>query len=67
MSRLVTTSNLADHDGFYADLLAAHKGLSEAESHALNARLVLILANHLGDRDLLAQALELARSGKEKS
>ncbi|MGV6810740.1 MAG: DUF2783 domain-containing protein [Brevirhabdus sp.] len=67
MSRLVKAPNLVDHDGFYADLLAAHQGLSEAESHALNARLVLILANHLGDRDLLAQALLLARGHEENS
>ena len=57
---LIDTPNLADHDGFYADLLAAHKGLSEAESAALNAQLILILANHIGDREVLAQALALA-------
>ena len=61
---LVTTPNLADPDGFYAALLAAHKGLTEAESHALNARLVLILANHAGDADALAEALRLAREAK---
>ncbi|GIX12712.1 MAG: hypothetical protein KatS3mg118_0671 [Paracoccaceae bacterium] len=53
--------NLPDPDGFYAELLAAHEGLTEAESHALNARLVLILANHIGDRAVLAEALTLAR------
>ena len=58
---LTDTPNLADHDGFYADLLAAHKGLSEAQSHALNAQLVLILANHIGDRQVLTEALTLAR------
>ncbi|MEO0361725.1 MAG: DUF2783 domain-containing protein, partial [Pseudomonadota bacterium] len=47
--RLTTSPNLADPDGAYAALLAAHRGLSDAESHALNARLVLILANHIGD------------------
>ena len=57
---LINTPNLADHDGFYADLLAAHKGLTEAQSAALNARLILILANHVGDRDVLAEALALA-------
>ena len=60
-SSLVTRPNLADADGFYAALLAAHKGLAEAESHALNARLVLILANHVGDRAVLDEALALAR------
>lgn len=60
---LITTPNIADADGFYAALLAAHKGLTEAQSHAMNARLVLILANHLGDRVVLDQALALARDG----
>lgn len=58
---LVTTPNIPDPDGFYAELLAAHDGLSEAGSHALNARLVLILANQVGDRETLAGALRLAR------
>jgi len=58
---LITKPNIADADGFYAELLAAHKGLSEAESQALNARLVLVLANHVGDRAALAEALSLVR------
>jgi hypothetical protein len=57
---LVTAPNIADADGFYAELLAAHEGLSEAESQALNARLVLILANHVGDGAALSEALALA-------
>lgn len=60
---LMTTPNIADADGFYAALLAAHTGLSEAESHAMNARLVLVLANHIGDATVLQQALALAREG----
>ncbi len=60
---LNTKPNIMDADGFYADLLRTHRGLSEADSHALNARLVLILANHIGDAEVLAQALELARAG----
>lgn len=59
--KLITERNLNDHDGFYAELLATHKGLSEAESQALNAQLVLILANHIGDREVLSDALALAR------
>jgi len=58
---LITTPNIPDPDGFYADLIALHEGLDEADSHALNARLVLILANHVGDRDTLAEALDLAK------
>ncbi len=63
MTDLITRANIADPDGFYARLLAAHKGLTEAQSHALNARLVLVLANHVGDRAVLDQALALARDG----
>ncbi|MGC9417772.1 MAG: DUF2783 domain-containing protein [Rhodovulum sp.] len=59
--KLIDTPNLDDHDGFYAELLAAHRGLSEAQSHALNAQLVLILANHIGDRQVLSEALDLAK------
>jgi hypothetical protein len=61
MSGLVTTPNLPDTDGFYAALLKAHEGLSDAESVALNTRLVLILANHVGDAKVLEAALKLAR------
>lgn len=53
-----------DHDAFYARLLEAHEGLDEAASHALNARLVLILANRIGDPAFLARALELAAGRK---
>mgnify|MGYP002632863457 CR=1 FL=1 len=60
MTSLITTPNLTDHDGFYAELLATHKGLSETQSHALNAQLILILANHIGDRAALSEALKLA-------
>ncbi len=58
---LIDTPNIPDPDGFYADLISVHEGLEEAESHALNARLVLILANHVGDRETLSAALDLAK------
>jgi hypothetical protein len=61
MAKLRRERHLAEHDGFYASLLATHKGLPDAESHALNARLVLILANHVGDTEVLEEALALAR------
>ncbi|MCB4378987.1 DUF2783 domain-containing protein [uncultured Tateyamaria sp.] len=53
--------NIADPDGFYDELLAVHQGLSKEESDALNARLILILANHVGDRDVLRAALKAAQ------
>lgn len=58
---LITDPNLPDSDAFYAALLRAHEDLSEAETHALNARLILILANQIGDLDTLEQALAMAR------
>jgi hypothetical protein len=51
-------------DDFYAELMQAHEGLSLEESAALNARLVLLLANRIGDLDILKAALEAARSEK---
>lgn len=57
---LNTQPNIPDPDGFYDDLLAAHEGLSKDQSDALNARLILILANHIGDRDILLAALKAA-------
>jgi hypothetical protein len=60
MGELNTKPNIAAPDNFYADLLRAHEGLSDDESAAFNARLVLLLANHIGDRAVLAEALEAA-------
>lgn len=54
-------ANITDPDGFYDDLLGAHEGLSKDESDAFNARLILILANHVGDRKILRDALETAK------
>jgi hypothetical protein len=62
MNKLIVESpNLRDPDGFYAALIEAHRGLSDRHSELLNARLVLILANHIGEQGILAEALTLAR------
>ncbi|MGI9509261.1 MAG: DUF2783 domain-containing protein [Geminicoccaceae bacterium] len=61
MTSLNLGPNLDRADDFYAGLLAAHEGLSEAETHALNARLLLILANHIGSGNVLAEALAAAK------
>ena len=53
-------------DDFYEALIGAHEGLSDAQSHALNARLVLILANHIGDLPVLRDALARARRSLER-
>ena len=63
MRTLVTTPNIDDPDGFYADLLAVHEGLTPEESAALNARLILLLANHAGNRAVLGEALQDAARG----
>jgi len=65
MSTLNTDINLADHDGIYARLVALHEGLSDEESARANARLILLLINHIGDRQIIEQAIELARKGKQ--
>ena len=61
---LITTPNLTKPDESYARLIATHDGLDEAASHALNARLILILMNHIGDDAVLAEAMRLARDPK---
>lgn len=61
MTELVTTPNLDQPDGFYAALLAAHETLSKAESDAFNARLILLMANQIGDQAVLEQLLHAAR------
>lgn len=53
--------NINDPDGFYDELLEIHQGLTNKESEALNARLILILANHIGDRNILRSALDAAK------
>jgi hypothetical protein len=54
-------ANTKDPDGLYAAIIDAHADLSDADSAALNARLVLLLANHIGDESVLREALGVAR------
>ena len=61
MSSLKTEPNIPDPDGFYEELLKLHEGLDESESHSLNARLILILANHIGDREVISQAMQVSK------
>ena len=49
--------NVGDFDALYAAVIEAHSDLSESESAALNARLVLLLANHIGDEAVLREAI----------
>ncbi|HZO41305.1 MAG TPA: DUF2783 domain-containing protein [Methylomirabilota bacterium] len=63
---LQRNANSKDPDGLYAAIIAAHAGLSDADSAALNARLVLLLANHIGDESVLREALSVARKSISK-
>ena len=58
---LITSPNLSAPDDFYEALINAHQDLSLEESQALNARLVLLLANHIGNLQVLQAALQVAR------
>jgi hypothetical protein len=60
--RLNTDPNLASADAFYEALIDMHRGLSEDQSEIVNARLILVLANHIGDLEVLGQAMKVARS-----
>jgi hypothetical protein len=62
MTGLDTTARFADPDAAYRAIIEAHRGLTESQSADLNAALVLILANQLGDIALLREALALARA-----
>jgi hypothetical protein len=61
MGKLVTASRFPDPDAAYGILVAARRELGEAEAAAFDARLVLILANHIGDLGVLEEAVALAR------
>lgn len=64
---LITTPHLSAPDDFYEALIDAHRDLTVTQSHALNARLVLLLANHVGTQAVLRQALDAARKTHEES
>jgi len=63
---LMKQAHVDDPDGLYAAILEAHTDLSEDESAALNARLVLLLANHIGSADIVREALSKARKSLGK-
>ncbi|MCY4590959.1 MAG: DUF2783 domain-containing protein [Alphaproteobacteria bacterium] len=61
MSDLIRASRIDDPDRWYEMLIEAHEGLSDEDGRRLNARLVLILANQVGDIAVLEDSLALAR------
>ena len=66
MGELIVTPNIERPDDLYAALIAAHDGLDADQSAALNARLVLVLANHVGDEAVIRAALAVAQGAAEK-
>ncbi len=50
-------------DDFYQALMDMHRELNEEQSHLANAKLILLLANHIGDESVLQEALAIAREG----
>jgi hypothetical protein len=67
MTRLNTEPNIVDSDGFYQALIDMHAGLTEAQSARANARLILLLANHIGDADVLRDALAAALEDESRA
>jgi hypothetical protein len=61
LSTLITAPNMANPDDFYEALIDMHRDLDEAQSQAVNARLILLLANHIGDMQVLREAMTHAR------
>jgi len=62
MTKLVTALQFADPDAAYVALVEARRGLDEAAAAALDTKLALILANHIGDIDVLKDAIALAKA-----
>ena len=61
-AKLNTEPNIGFYDEFYERLIEMHRGLVDEQSQAVNARLILLLANHIGDHDVLTEAMARARS-----
>jgi hypothetical protein len=65
MGKLITASQWPDPDAAYRAVVEAHRGLSDEASADLNARLVMVLVNHIGDPEVLAEAIALAKEAGE--
>ena len=63
-AKLNTASNMVDPDGFYEKLIEMHRDLTAEQSQTANAKLILLLANHIGDLGVLEEAMALARADK---
>lgn len=65
--RLTTDPNLESPDALYEALTDMHRGLSDDQSELVNAKLILVLANHIGDLEVLRKAMSIAREGVSAS
>ena len=61
MTQLNIEPNLSNADDFYQALIDAHRDLTVEQSHTMNAKLVLLLANHIGDLNVLKDAMQRAK------
>jgi hypothetical protein len=59
--KLMTEARIEDPDGFYEELVGSQRGLDDEAAERMNARLILLLANHVGDREVLSEAIRIAR------
>ncbi len=60
MGKLITEPQIAEGDDFYEALIDLHKGKNKSESAIINAKLILLLSNHIGDREVLDEAFAIA-------
>ena len=63
MATLNIEPNIGEADDFYEDLIDMHRDLTPEQSRLANAKLILLLANHIGDLAVLREAMEHAREG----
>lgn len=62
MAKLQTAPRIADPDGLYEAIIEAHRDLDEPDARKLDAKLILLLANHIGDAEVVHEALAIARA-----
>jgi hypothetical protein len=67
MARLITTPNLTHHDELYEMLIELHRGLDDNRSAIVNAKLIMLLLNHVGDEEVIREALRIAREESARS
>ncbi len=65
MGNLNLKPNFSDPDSFYAALTELHRDLDPDQSERINARIILLLANHIGDQDVLLEAMRIATESPE--